>query len=235
MEEEAAVDLEEEEALLEEEDEEEEDYEEEEEEAALAIPPLGTYLGAASGGGSPPAASASATRTPPRALDDDELLEAGIGDGSDEIVVYSWGQAAYSELGHGDNVERHAPTPIGACVCTCARLYTCACSLMLVWSARHRGARALTRQSLTDSGPAHTTTAYCRGKQIVAACAGNEHTALLSQDGVVHVCGYNDSGQVRSETVRYTHINVHDLIYIYRMTPLSARSAGWATRSACRS
>lgn len=29
----------------------------------------------------------------------------------------------------------------------------------------------------------------------MAACAGNEHTALLSQDGVVYVAGYNDSGQ----------------------------------------
>ncbi len=30
----------------------------------------------------------------------------------------------------------------------------------------------------------------------MAACAGNEHTALLSQDGIVYVCGYNDSGQL---------------------------------------
>lgn len=105
------------EALLDEGDEEDED-----EEAALAIPPLGTYLGAAaSGGGSP--ASASAGPAPARrrgSTAGDELPPAGLGD-DDEEVIYSWGQAAYHELGHGDNVERATPTPIGAsfgcCMC----------------------------------------------------------------------------------------------------------------------
>jgi hypothetical protein len=136
-------DEEEEEEDDEEEDEDDDDdvilLDEEEEEAALAIPPLGTYLG--------PTASSSPRA---RAAGAEDLPPAGAGADDDGIIIYSWGQAAYHELGHGDNVERHAPTPIE----------------------------------------------YCRGKQIVAACAGNEHTALLSQDGTVHVCGYNDSGQV---------------------------------------
>ena len=39
-----------------------------------------------------------------------------------------------------------------------------------------------------------SSSAFCRGKNIVAAAAGNEHTALLSSDGTIYTCGYNDSG-----------------------------------------
>ena len=36
---------------------------------------------------------------------------------------------------------------------------------------------------------------FCRGKNIVCIAAGNEHTCLLSDTGVVYAAGYNDSGQ----------------------------------------
>ena len=36
---------------------------------------------------------------------------------------------------------------------------------------------------------------YCQGKNIVCIAAGNEHTVLLSDTGVVYAAGYNDSGQ----------------------------------------
>ena len=36
---------------------------------------------------------------------------------------------------------------------------------------------------------------FCRGKNIVCIATGNEHTALLSDTGVVYAAGYNDSGQ----------------------------------------
>lgn len=36
---------------------------------------------------------------------------------------------------------------------------------------------------------------FCQGKNIVCIAAGNEHTVLLSDTGVVYAAGYNDSGQ----------------------------------------
>ena len=37
------------------------------------------------------------------------------------------------------------------------------------------------------------------GKNIVAVCAGNEHTVLMTGDGLVYTAGYNDNGQCGQE------------------------------------
>ena len=49
-------------------------------------------------------------------------------------------------------------------------------------------------------GDTSTRKSPCRvtaveGKNIVAVCAGNEHTVFLSGDGLVYTAGYNDNGQ----------------------------------------
>jgi hypothetical protein len=63
-------------------------------------------------------------------------------------------------------------------------------------SLRHRVEQPFSSVGLSGVHSVCLLAEWARGKNIAAAVAGNEHTALLSRDGSVFVCGYNDSGWV---------------------------------------
>ena len=118
--------------------------------------------------------------------------------------VYSFGQNSYGELGHGDTIERHAPTLVAFCtgrgvvqvaagnehtvvLCDDGAVYCCGYN--------DSGQCAI---GTTGRVPTLRKVDALAGRRIVHINSANgcEHFAAVADDGELFTCGYNARGQL---------------------------------------
>ena len=125
--------------------------------------------------------------------------------------LYTWGLGCYGQLGHGDTGNRWVPTEVGSGTFGGSAVVMAACGYLHTLVVTQDGALwacgwgGKGRLGLNDVAPRHVFervgAGAFGGARVVAAAAGDDHSAAVTEDGALWTWGNGGNGQLGHDDV----------------------------------